>query len=244
MLLGIFWIVITLIPVIRMFQRWYIYIPTVGLCIALSYLIFSFPIKVKRKKIIVSTFISVLILIIYTYSFLLEKNDWIETGNYSKNIVYNFKRDYPYLNINKNIVLINVPGVIKKNFVYMYGIKESLRFTYNKPNLKVVELSHVFLPDINSNTEILHSRDLSIFELSSNDPKFFMLFPKYELFLRGNIDIGDIAENEYAKVEIIDFNDYHRVSKVRIEIKQWLKEEESKIYFKFKNGRFVEIKNL
>ncbi len=138
------WILITLLPVLGLMARWYMYIPFIGLSMALSIILLrleNFYIK------IFFAFITIIIIVTNIHLVRREATLWYQSGNLVKTIeedIYSYKNNECYI--------FNVPAAVMDNS--FFGLGEKPVFAYNLEkavniihgsDLKVYPVTTVFL---------------------------------------------------------------------------------------------------
>jgi len=140
------WILITPVPVLGLMARWYIYIPFIGLSMALSVIL------LRLENFYIKTFFAVITIIIIVTNVHLVRREatlWCQSGNLVKTIeedIYSYK--------NKECYIFNVPAAVMDNS--FFGLGEKPVFAYNlekavnilhSSDLKVYPVTTVFLTD-------------------------------------------------------------------------------------------------
>ncbi len=140
------WILITLVPVLGLMARWYMYIPFIGLSMALSIIL------VRLENFYIKIFFAVItIIIIVTNMYLVRREAtlWYQSGNLVKTIeedIYSYKNNESYI--------FNVPAAVMDNS--FFGLGEKPVFAYNLEkavniihgsDLRVYPVTTVFLTD-------------------------------------------------------------------------------------------------
>ncbi|MEQ8187239.1 MAG: hypothetical protein ABRQ39_04650, partial [Candidatus Eremiobacterota bacterium] len=140
------WILITLVPVLGLMARWYMYIPSIGLSMALSIIL------LRLENFYIKTFFAVITIIIIVTNIYLVRREatlWYQSGNLVKTIeedIYSYKAGECYI--------FNVPAAVMDNS--FFGIGEKPVFAYNlekavhiihSSNISVYPVTTVFLTD-------------------------------------------------------------------------------------------------
>ncbi|MEQ8171908.1 MAG: hypothetical protein ABRQ38_23655, partial [Candidatus Eremiobacterota bacterium] len=128
------WILITLVPVLGLMARWYMYIPFIGLSMALSVIL------LRLENFYIKIFFAVITIIIIVTNIHLVRREatlWYQSGNLVKTIeedIYSYKdREY---------YIVNVPAAVMDNS--FFGLGEKPVFAYNlEKAVNIIHRSHV-----------------------------------------------------------------------------------------------------
>lgn len=126
-LFGVAWFILFILPVTPVYMRWYPYIASAGLIIAIGHFLEK-PYKESKFLTTVVVIIGV-ILLIYDIG---RSESWIKAGNlYAKQLEF-IKADYPLVNPNDTLYLIAVPDKAERVGVMKLGINESVEYAIGR----------------------------------------------------------------------------------------------------------------
>lgn len=123
-------ILITLLPVVRLAMRWYLYIPSIGFCLALAFLLRKMSIKsdLLRKGALILT---AAIALTYTLFVTLEQHRWIKSGEIagisSEQLAAQIVIDEPY-----RCLVLNPFGEFEETPVLIHGIEALVKYRLKK----------------------------------------------------------------------------------------------------------------
>jgi len=190
------WILITLIPVLGLMARWYMYIPAIGLCIALSIILL-------RQNFYMKIFLTLITIMVITTNIYLVKREaslWYLSGNLVKTIVediYSYKDgEYYILNVPAGILDNSFFGLGEKP-VFAYNLEKAINIIY-RSQLSVYPVTTVFLLDfLDGRTGEIKKIDNKTFLIKLNKEKSRFSYHTND-FLSGKIkpSPGVNIENE------------------------------------------------
>lgn len=139
---------ISLLPVLRLMMRWYLYIPSAGFCLALAYALYRLyqPGIIWRK---LAYALATVVFFSYAFFVSREQNRWIAAGEVSREISYKITRVIAEQRPEKCFFL-NVPAELEEAPVFMYGLQSFINFRlreeFNYPDsVKVIPVSFLSL---------------------------------------------------------------------------------------------------
>jgi hypothetical protein len=119
-------LLLTLLPVTRLLMRWYLYIPSIGFCLALAFVLYRLNTS-KFGKWNFAYLITALMVFVYVFFILEEQNRWINAGRLSKKISYQVARTISENNI-EECFFFNVPAELEEVPVMLYGVSSFINF--------------------------------------------------------------------------------------------------------------------
>lgn len=119
-------VLITLLPVLRLVMRWYLYIPSVGFSMAIAYLFFKVyrPAHHWRQ---LSTMLLLFTSLIYAFFIYQEQNRWLAAGEFSREFTGKLAAKIAEENLGA-CYLLNVPGELQEVPVAIYGLEPFINF--------------------------------------------------------------------------------------------------------------------
>lgn len=138
---GIAWIVLTLLPMLLLFQRRYLYLPSIGFCLSLGFLLTcrsDSTAALRFRKIALATLIAILGIATYHSS-----RQWKAAGIRAQEVVRSIVGQAPDLE-HTELFVLNVPNGLGEAHLFTH---ESLRFALARelavmPNVQVVSRIH------------------------------------------------------------------------------------------------------
>ncbi len=119
-------ILITLLPVLRLMMRWYLYIPSLGFCLALGYALQRLK-EAKRGGARLSYLLAGLIFFGYAFFIFQEQNRWVRAGQLSREFSEKLCRAIIELQMQK-CLLLSLPGELEETPVMLHGVNAFINF--------------------------------------------------------------------------------------------------------------------
>jgi hypothetical protein len=224
LLFLILFILITLIPVLRLMMRWYLYIPSAGFCIALAYILNRIDYsKIGRLKL--SYIFAALLFSIYAFFILKEQDRWINAGNVSREISGNIARTIAENKLDK-CYFLNAPGELQEVPVMIYGIEALINFRlhHDFDYAQKVEIVPVCLISLSQkadyNNQIIGKMGEGQYTISLELTDSFFIFPLHREILnhKSEMEKGLVVEDAGFKREIESVNALNEANKIKVEI--------------------------
>ena len=212
--------ILSLLPVLRLVMRWYLYIPSVGFVIAVTLWIYELG---KTRWIARSVIAS--IFIVFSFFLIQQQNRWITAGELAKDLSSRYVQEIQERQITR-AAFLTVPAEVKEIPVFMYGFQEFLSFRVDE------KMDNTRLPDIVvlSKISLSESSELQKLEISKIDSLTYELsllnthsqfiFPEHSGFISGRErpKKGMIIQTEIARTEIVELDLLGRTKRIRIRL--------------------------
>jgi hypothetical protein len=145
---SILFIVISILPAARLLMRWYLYIPSVGFVLALSFLINKINLTRFKLKYI-SLIALLLILVIYTFFLMSEQKRWIQAGQLAEKVSSDIAHVIKAGKLHECQVL-NLPAELAETPVLGYGFEGYMRYRLQQDfdyqsKVSIIAATHVSL---------------------------------------------------------------------------------------------------
>lgn len=223
---------IPLLPVLRLAMRWYLYIPSIGFCLVLSYLLWNLLNKsdLLRKGAIL---IFAVIALTYTLFISLEQNRWIKSGELATLTSEKLAARIVLDNSTQCLVL-NPPGEFMETPVLIHGLESLVNFKLNsifgiEDLVEVVPVSFVSVrgsvsgsyPYVENIRQPDKSDSTKEMVLSLKDSESFFEFPYQNEILSGKKQLspGYKIEANRFDVEVLAINEQSRAKSIKVTIK-------------------------
>ncbi|MEE8149680.1 MAG: hypothetical protein V3T75_04420, partial [candidate division Zixibacteria bacterium] len=121
-----FFVLLAILPVIRLAMRWYLYLPSVGFCLGLGYLFWKLKNLNGHYKKIAYLLMAVIVLT-YSSFLIIEQNRWLKSGLISRQVSYQIAEKIAEENIDK-FMLLSVPAEYKETPVLIHGLEPIVNF--------------------------------------------------------------------------------------------------------------------
>ena len=230
------WIFLTLIPVFGLITRWYMYIPSIGLCMMLSIIITSLA-KINFYFKITLSVIFIFFLSLNIYLLRKEACLWNSSGKLVKTITEDI---YSYSKDRETFYIFNLPAaLLDSDFfssgekpVFAYNIEKAVNTIYSS-KLYIYPVTTVFLLNIDGGCEILKTGE-NKFLLKLDERKSRFSYHRDE-FISGRVvpALGVEIENDKFILTTDKLN-----SEVIVEFKDHISNNS---LFEFRKGHIVPL---
>lgn len=207
-----FFVLLAILPVIRLTMRWYLYLPSVGFCLGLGYLFWKLKnLNGHYKKI--AYFLLAVIVLTYSSFLIIEQNRWLKSGQISRQVSYLIADKIAEKNIDQ-CLLLSVPAEYNETPVLIYGLETIVNYrlksdlNYHKP-VKIVALTQVSIRGVYDANLVRTIRiDSLSYELSTGKTNSFFIFPDQQNIIsqKINIEKGTKLSFDTHEVSILELN--------------------------------------
>ena len=191
----VLFVLFTFLPASRVLMKWYLYLPSAGFVILISYLIF----QLKEKRFRFAVIIAFSIIIIYTTGTFANEYRWINITNRGKKIVNMFLTDYKtVIDKNQKLIFLTVPAKVEGIPVFQLQFDTYLNhFIGTNKQIDVLTNSSLSSFSDKIKLEKLHSSII----LSNTKLNFFILFngTKNKSFKKGFSNNGLLQRIKFQK---------------------------------------------
>ena len=215
-LFSILFVLLTIAPASRLLMRWYLYLPSVGFTIFLSYIIFSSKFLKNKRPI----FISLIVLFIYGTTLVSKEIIWEKVTNQAVISLQVFLQENRNEIINSGeITLLTIPGKIDDIPVFQLAFDKLFNYYFNSSkHINVNVESRSYLNSFNDSITVTETKTDLI--LTQEHDNYFILFNN-----KKNIKFGS---HDYLQGKLKSFE--LNKSEVR-----------NKVLFTFSNGKFYKL---
>ena len=208
-----FFVLLTILPVIRLTVRWYLYLPSVGFCLGAAYLIWRlYSLNSRWRKVALVTV--AVIALTYTYFLTVEQNRWLKSGQISSQVSHQIADKIAEKNI-EQCLLLSVPAEYNETPVLIHGLETIVNYrlksdlNYHKP-VKIVALTQVSIRGVYDSTLVRTIRiDSLSYELSTGKTNSFFIFPDQQDIISQKVKIenGTKLYFDTHEVSILELNE-------------------------------------
>lgn len=240
----VFWL-LSLLPVIRLAMRWYLYLPSVAFCLVLAY----FICKAIEKKGTVKTIGLVFggfLTVTYAYFLNVELNRWLKSGILSSQVSSQIAQRISLDRVQKCLIL-SVPGEFQETPVLMHGLESLVNyrlrtdFAYDS-RAEILSASLVSIRnDPYSYFPSIEKTGAGQFKLSLRGSDSYFVFPERLKIISGKeVYAPDYKiDNPAFSVQIIEINRFGMPSEISVE----LLDSTQTVYQLMPNG-LVQVQNV
>jgi hypothetical protein len=195
-------IIISIIPASRLFMRWYLYFPSIGFTLLISYIIISLDLRVWIKNLLAGV-----LLLLYTTSVIVKEIEWVKQAKLLDKSVSRFAERYgPGITEAGSIVLLTAPSKVNDVPIMNLGVQQHLNHYLGTTDLEVDVVVHSFLEGFNDSIEYKLVNDN--IEVRHKKENYFLLSGNKKNVKFGNKDSKD---GRIRSVEIELTEDYRRI---------------------------------
>lgn len=224
LLFLIVFILVTLIPVLRLMMRWYLYIPSAGFCIALAYILQRTDYS-KIGKLKLSYIFAAFIFSIYAFFILNEQDRWINAGRVSKEISAKIARTIAENKLEK-CYFLNAPGELQEVPVMIYGMEALINFRlrHDFGYARKVEITPICLISLRKkadyNDQVIGKIGKRQYTISLELTDSFFIFPLHREILshKSKMEKGLVVEDAGFIRKIENVNALDEANKISVEI--------------------------
>ncbi|NOX36962.1 MAG: hypothetical protein GXO78_05435 [Calditrichaeota bacterium] len=222
MLFALGFLLLTLLPVIRLVMRWYLYLPSVGFCLLVARVIWK--ILQSRRRWLFGVALA-LVVIVYAGFLHAEQSRWISAGQ----LAQDFSDAVCQLVTTRQlpgVLFTYVPAELQEVPVFMYGMLKylnfKLKYVFHHPDtIRVGILSHLSMQHPIAFPWLNYSPDVpDRLSLTVRPGEAFFIFPANRDIWTGKRHpvIGDWVNDDYGRVKIQQLDELGRVTAVQIRI--------------------------
>ncbi len=213
LLLFSFFVLLAILPVIRLTMRWYLYLPSVGFCLGLGYLFWKLKnLNGHYKKI--AYFLLAVIVLTYSSFLIIEQNRWLKSGLISRQVSYQIAEKIAEENIDK-FMLLSVPAEYKETPVLIHGLEPIVNFRLRSEfdYSKLVEIMSLTQVSIHGEYEPAFVTISVIDSISSNlslsGTNSFFIFPEQQDLIsqKAVIKVGTKISYVTHELTVLELND-------------------------------------
>jgi len=235
---GTVWCALTMLPLIRTMSPWTLYLPSVGYCVALAWLLYP---RRGMSGLAASALLTAIIV-----SFVVQLHDrkasWQEADTVARTILSDLHEVHTSTPDQQPIIL-SLPGLIDDTAVFMHYFEERVQFEFDDPGYKPIILTHLILPPgIDTHgieVRTLENQDL---ELIPASPQTRFAFPSVAAFNYrfDAVRPGDVVEMPWGQFELLSPNDAKTITRMRIRLKPGTKKTGTPILV-YRDGKLTII---
>ena len=210
-------ILITLLPVIRLMMRWYLYIPSLGFCLAAAYLLQILYRRFNTRQRFNPAYLFAALLFL-TYGFFIhqEQQRWWRAGEISRDVSGQIAREAQAQQLD-SCLFLNLSSELEEVPVNLYGLETLVNYRladefHHERHLKIEPVCYIsWQHPEDLDHQQLERLDERSFRISLEATGSFFVFPEHERFhrSRAGIEIGTVLETANYR-QIIEQLDLRR----------------------------------
>jgi len=219
-------ILVSLIPVLRLLMRWYLYIPSIGFAFTLAYLLFKWYGRsgLERRLSIVAM---ILILMIYTVFLLKEQERWLDAGRLSGSITEEIAGQIIKGRLSRCLIL-NLPAELKETPVLMYGLESFINFRLGNDfdstdSIKISVAAHVSLAQENDLKKMdVEKLQRNVFRISIPGSASFFIFPGQAALVsqKTRLSKGMVFDDPLFQIKIEEINRQNEAVQILLKLRE------------------------
>ena len=210
-------ILISLLPVIRLMMRWYLYIPSLGFCLAAAYLLQILYRRFNiRQRFNPAYFLAALFFLTYGFFIHQEQQRWWRAGEISRDVSGQIAREAQAQQLD-SCLFLNLSSELEEVPVNLYGLETLVNYRladefHHERHLKIEPVCYIsWQHPEDLDHQQLERLDERSFRISLEATGSFFVFPEHERFhrSRAGIEIGTVLETANYR-QIIEQLDLRR----------------------------------
>ncbi len=214
--LGVCWCALTMLPLVRTMSPWTLYLPSVGFCVALAWIVYP------RRSVAGIAALAILVGVIVSYGIQLQarKASWQEADTVARSILIDF-RQAQHETKNQQPVILALPGLIDDTAVFMHYFEDRVQVELDDPNLHPIILTHLILPpDVTTHGIEVHSSTDNEWELIPSSPRTRFAFPSVAAFNYrfDAVRPGQVIDTPWGEFELLSSNDPNTITRIRVRL--------------------------
>lgn len=238
-------ILITLLPVLRLLMRWYLYLPSLGFCLALGYALQRLH-EAKQGRARLAYLLAGLVFFGYAFFIFQEQNRWVQAGQLSREFSEKLCRAIMAQQLQK-CLLLNLPGELQETPVMLYGVNAFINFRlaqdFGHPGeVKIVPATFISLREkADLHRLIVGKVSAREYLLSLELTESFFIFPSHSdmAFRKSVLQEGLLLQETAFTLRIESLNRNHEADKLHLTVT-----EPGLAVLYYLNGNFYLEKNL
>jgi len=210
-LFSILFIVLTLVPVVRLAMRWYLYLPSVGFCLLLGYITDRWWER-SDKKLPIAAAVTI-VATIYAFFLVHEQTNWVRAGQISDKV----STEVASTMLNERIstaYVLTVPAEINQTPILIFGLGSNVnaRLQQIDRTADTVDVRPMLLISLASEDDYSRCRieqvNKSSFNISLESTESYFVFPEDMELVSGEqvLHINDTIETDAFAVIINHVN--------------------------------------
>jgi hypothetical protein len=140
----VLWIVATLLPVLQLSMRWYMYLPSVGFCIGVGFLL---ALIFQRAKVL-AVALTLVLITAYSGSLYAQERTWLETSTLAEKLLRDVHEQVPSVSDDDGIFVLALPAKLGGTPILNLGFPGAVRHMCENNKVLVTIASKVVLADL------------------------------------------------------------------------------------------------
>ena len=204
-------LLVSLLPVLRLVMRWYLYLPSVAFCLIVAYFAFRMNLVKTRHYVYSYTFLLFLCWV-YAIFILREQQNWIDAGEISRFYTGEVSKIISENQLT-HCYLLNVPAEYREIPVNMYGLQSLINFRLRnefgyQDSVTVKRVLYVTMHEKSDMAFwVVRKMKNEMFEVSVSQTGGYFIFPDHPEWRNLNFQTGQRLATEYYQLETLDIND-------------------------------------
>jgi hypothetical protein len=210
LLFAVLFLFVTLLPVLRLIMRWYLYLPSVGFCLIAAYFIFRVSLA-KSRHYVYAYSLFLLLCWIYAVFIIREQQHWIVAGELSQEYTSEVCKLISEKQL-KHCYLLNVPAEFLEIPVNMYGLQSLINFRLKneygyEDTVTVKRILYVSMQQKSDmNFWVVRKMKNEMYEVSVSHTGGYFIFPDNLNWRRISFHPGQRLIADSFQLETLDVN--------------------------------------
>ncbi|MGA9363525.1 MAG: hypothetical protein WBW16_04065 [Bacteroidota bacterium] len=233
------WIVVTLLPVLQLSMRWYMYLPSVGFCIGVGFLLT----RIFQRAGGLAVALTLVLITAYSVPLYSQERTWLETSTLAERLLRDVHAQAPSLSDNDAIFVLALPAKLGGTPILNLGFPGAVHHLYKNDTVLVTIASKVVMTDLDVEITVTQT-DTGEWELATPEAAYFVFSGLNSLGQEYSPARGDSLLTEDWEVRIEGLNPQSKVNCISVRL---LNREIRKhsYFFVYANHHFhlVEVKS-
>lgn len=167
--ITVLWIVVALLPVLQLSMRWYMYLPSVGFCIGVGFLLAL----IFRRARALAVALTLVLITAYSVPLYAQERTWLETSTLAERLLRDVHTQVPSLSDNDGIFVLALPAKLGGTPILNLGFPGAVHHLYKNDTMLVTIASKVVMTDLDVEVTVTQA-DSSEWKLATPEAAYFM----------------------------------------------------------------------
>jgi hypothetical protein len=210
---AVLWIVVTLLPVLQLSMRWYMYVPSVGFCIGVGFLL---ALIFRRARVLAVT-LTLVVITTYSVPLYAQERTWLETSTLAERLLADVHAQAPSLSDNDGIFVLALPAKFAGTPILNLGFPGAVHRLYKNDTALVTIASKVVMTDLDVEITVTQTGS-DEWKLAAPEAAYFMFSGLSSFDQEHSPDQGDSLLTEDWEVRIEGLNSQSKVNRISVRL--------------------------
>lgn len=225
-LYSVVWIVATLLPVMDVYNPWYLYLPSVGVALGAGWILGA---HAGGRAALAGATAAVIMLAAYTAELNARAISWTEAGRIANAIASDFDRHHDGVGVRP--IFLSMPGELEGIPLYNHNLDARLRIESGHPGLDSSVAGYLSVPvDVDEHDVRIVRADTDEWIVEALDKSSYFIFPSYP---------QDEMSREWGSYEVEESDERGLPRALRIRLHDHVPQERPLFYYS--RGRLLPV---